>query len=921
LNAESAAPFLSIIVPTRGRPERAAECVARILRSHPGDFELLLVDQSEGPETLQAVAADAGDPRFRHIRSSTRGAASARNVGIQHARGGILAFTDDDCDVSLDWVAAMHRIFALDESVDVVFGRVFVPNPPPGGWAARFDASPRELPAKGYPSLPDEWGISANMACRREVFEKVGMFDPVFGPGAPLRAAEDFDLFIRMRGAGVRIVNAREVTVDHVGYREGHALKVLMRGYYFSAGAVLMKHARLGELALLGIFGRLAATLLGRVLGDLFRSGRPTGAMGLLYLLLGGLASFRYAIDGRSRLFVERSRRGPAGMLWSYTRRHTRLAALALVFGFLGALFNGVGITLVVPLFMGFLGETVRLDGAPMFLQSMLGAFDAYPPQQRQAFLFAVVLSSFAIKNVTAFVSAYAAGRLRREITCDMRDEAVRIAVEVDVDFYSRIKLGDYIQRISWETLKGASAVLVVLHMVVSAVGILVLVGLMLALSWQLTLAALLLLGVAAAANQALISRARRLGTLLSERSSEYSHALLETLTGIRLVKSAGAEEAEARRVSGYGRAREEIELRGFLTSVGIGPVSELSMVLVLCATVVFGRLFFEQQLTGLSTVLLTFLLILFRMLPLVTQFNAERSSYASLSGASARLAELLSRSDKPFMQSGSRQRGRLQHEIRFDHAAFSYPGRGLPVLRDIDLVIPAGSTLALVGASGAGKTTAALLLTRFYDPTAGRVSLDGIDLRDFELHGLRRSIGIVGQDTFLFNTSVRGNIAYARPDATDEAICEAARRANALDFIDALPHGLDTQIGDRGIALSGGQRQRIAIARALLQDADILILDEATSALDTVSERSVQDAIESVRRGRTTLIIAHRLSTLDAVDRIAVLEDGAIVELGTHAELMRVGGYYARLRAMQSTLPAEGGQRSDEPAGVKVAV
>jgi subfamily B ATP-binding cassette protein MsbA len=207
---------------------------------------------------------------------------------------------------------------------------------------------------------------------------------------------------------------------------------------------------------------------------------------------------------------------------------------------------------------------------------------------------------------------------------------------------------------------------------------------------------------------------------------------------------------------------------------------------------------------------------------------------------------------------------------------------------------------LALVGTSGSGKSTLADLLPRFYDPTEGHISIDGTDLRDFELKSLRKAMGIVSQDTFLFNASVRENIAYARPEATEEEIVEAAKGANAYEFIQLLPDGLETQIGDRGVILSGGQRQRISIARALLQNPEILILDEATSSLDTVSERYVQAAIEKLSCDRTTLVIAHRLSTVQKANKIAVIDRGQVVEMGSHEELLAKGGYYTRLYSVQ---------------------
>ncbi|PSB55266.1 ABC transporter ATP-binding protein, partial [filamentous cyanobacterium CCP1] len=261
---------------------------------------------------------------------------------------------------------------------------------------------------------------------------------------------------------------------------------------------------------------------------------------------------------------------------------------------------------------------------------------------------------------------------------------------------------------------------------------------------------------------------------------------------------------------------------------------------------------------------------------------------------------DLMRSNNKSFMPNGSVPYTSIQQSISFENIGFHYPGSAKQILQNIDLVIPKGTTLALVGSSGAGKTTLVDLLPRFYDPTQGRITIDGIDLRDFDLKSLRRSMGIVSQDTFLFNDTIRNNIAYGCTDITETDILEAVRRANAHEFIQHLPQGLDTMIGDRGVMLSGGQRQRIAIARALLRNPEILILDEATSALDTVSERLVQQALDDLSRERTTLVIAHRLSTVQKAHQIAVLDRGQVVELGTHDELLQRNGLYSQLHAMQ---------------------
>ncbi len=589
-----------------------------------------------------------------------------------------------------------------------------------------------------------------------------------------------------------------------------------------------------------------------------------------------------------------------SSLLWSAARPHRVLVGLSLVLGFAGALLNGIGVTLLVPLFLGFLGQEISLPGGSRFVQHLLGAFAGAAGQTRSAVLFAVVLACLVLKNATGFGSTYAAGRLRREITCDLRERAIRLVLAVDVDFYTRVKVAELIQRINWETLQTASAVLIVLRMVVAGAALAVFLALMLLLSWKLTLVSLLLLAVVISANHWFIRHARRMGGYLSERSSDYAHALLETLSGIRLVQAAGTADEEALRINALSRKREEIELRSFAAYVAVGPVSEVSTLLALCATVALGKLFFAQEVGVLSTLLFTYLVLLFRALPVAKEVSDLRTQLAALASARSRTAAFLSREDKPFLRSGSRTRQRLQREIQFRHVEFTYPGASAPVLRDFDLTIPRGQTVALVGVSGSGKTTVGLLLARLYDPSGGQIALDGLNLRELELRGLRRSIAVVSQETFLFNTTIRHNLAYGRPAATDAAVREAARRAHALEFIDRLPEGMETRIGDRGVLLSGGQRQRLAIARALLGEPDILILDEATSALDSASERLVQAALDEARQGRTTLVIAHRLSTLEGVDQIGVLDQGRIAELGTHEELLRLQGRYAKLWSLQ---------------------
>ena len=577
------------------------------------------------------------------------------------------------------------------------------------------------------------------------------------------------------------------------------------------------------------------------------------------------------------------------------------LVLLTILLGFSGALFNGVGTVLIVPILLELLGQSTTLtDQLPPILQQVLGLFDGVPDNYRLVALATSVVGLIILKNLASYAGSLASNSLNRKLAAQLRLEGLRILLDVDLAYYSKTKVGDLINHLNIEVSRTTVAIRTLARLAIATITILVFVAFLIITSWQLTLIATVALGAVALINQSAVRQSKVFGAQLSQLSRSYSSRIVEILSGIRLVKSTANEDAEYQTVSKLISDREVAEYRSQLLFAGIAPLNEVCSILALISVAIVGRMVMGEQLQKFSTILLTYLLVLFRMLPSIGQLNSARSHLANVSPSVAIISHFLDRKDKPFMKKGRKPYAPLRKEIHFDHLTFSYPGTEKAVLKNIDLRLKKGTTLALVGASGAGKSTLADLLPRFYDPDMGKIKIDGTNLKELDVNSFRRRLGIVSQDTFLFNASVRENLIYGRPDASEAEIQDAINRANAAEFIVNLPDGLETLIGDRGVLLSGGQRQRLAIARALLQDPDILILDEATSALDTISERLVQKAIDELSRDRTTLVIAHRLSTVQNADQIAVLDQGKVVETGTHSELLSKGGYYAELCAIQ---------------------
>jgi subfamily B ATP-binding cassette protein MsbA len=521
-------------------------------------------------------------------------------------------------------------------------------------------------------------------------------------------------------------------------------------------------------------------------------------------------------------------------------------------------------------------------------------------PASRRLVLPLVLFAAFLLKNLCAFAAEYRFNAVGLAFVRDLRATVYARLLAQSEAFHATRPSGDLIARVTGDvdriqTLFGTDlADLVQSVATLAALGLLVV-----SRSPELTLVALVVAPAILAPVVLIAKRLRAFSRAGRERMGDLTGVLSETIRGRRVVQAYGAEGHEAAR---FG----DVNARTFRIARSAARVMALSSPLVETASVIAFLVllvYAGSRIQAGRMTLGTFISFGVGLVMMYQPFKRATRTNLALQQALAsarRLFEVLDASIDVVDRPGARPLAFFAKEIRFENVSFAYPGAEA-VLSGVDLVIPKGSITAVVGPSGAGKTTLVNLIPRFADVASGRVTVDGLDVRDATLASLRGGIGLVTQDVVLFDDTVRRNVAYGRADASDDAVRRALEAANAADFVAALPGGLDARVGEGGTLLSGGQRQRLAIARALLKDPPILILDEATSALDTESERAVQQAIERLMAGRTVVVIAHRLSTIRRAHQLVVLEKGRIVERGRHGELLAAGGLYRRLYDLQT--------------------
>lgn len=510
-----------------------------------------------------------------------------------------------------------------------------------------------------------------------------------------------------------------------------------------------------------------------------------------------------------------------------------------------------------------------------------------------------IVVAIFVIRGLFGFMAGYATNWVGRQVIFQIRSQMFARLVNLPSRFYDAHSSGILISKLIYDVEQVMNAATKAFtSMVKDTLSLVFLLSWMVYLSWQLTLMFLILAPVIAVSVRAISVRFRKTSRLIQQSMGEITHVVQEAIEGQRVVKIFCAQEAETRAFNLVNIRNLKQAMRKATAAAINVPVVELLAAVGVAIAIYFAM---QQRSAGQFSAgdFVSYITAMGLMMPAIKRLSMVNEVIQTGISAAQSVFGLID--EKQEADPGTLSIKRASGKIEYKQVSFRYPVSSGLVLENVSFRIEPGETLALVGASGSGKTTAANLLPRFYAVDAGEILLDGVNVNSLKLNNLRSHIALVSQDTVLFDDSIRNNIAYGMEGPTDDArILEAARAAHVLDFAEQQPEGLETLVGERGVRLSGGQRQRIAIARALYKNAPIIILDEATSALDTESERLVQDAMRELMRNRTTLVIAHRLSTIENANRILVLMQGRVVETGTHAELIKKNGTYARLYRLQ---------------------
>lgn len=605
-----------------------------------------------------------------------------------------------------------------------------------------------------------------------------------------------------------------------------------------------------------------------------------------------------------------------------YVKPYWKHIIAAFVFSFLFALLNGLSVYLTIPLLDTLFQESASkqaisqtpAEHSTSILPDWIKGIEEDVVNSFNNFILSgdksdvlikiclLILIAFFLKNVFGYMQGYFMAVVEHGSMKDLRDDAFNHLHKLPISYFKKEKTGNLISRFTNDVNIVQSSISATFsNLIKEPLTVLVFLGIALSISWQLTLFAFVILPFSTAIIIWIGLMLRKQTSVIQKKLADITTVLQETISGVKIVKAFGMEPYETKRFKDETRSFFKLVLRIVRVRNASSPITEFLSVIIGVFIIYYGGILVLEQETLSASEFLGFLFAIFQMLPPIKELGTVNNRIQEASAAGDRIFEILDTEPDIKNLTGAVELKEFKNEIKFDKVSFRFEDSEEDVLKEISFTVNRGEIVALVGPSGGGKSTLVDLIPRFYDPTDGAILIDGKDIRNFTIESLRAKMGIVTQETFLFNVSVRENIAYGLVDCPVEKIIEAAKTANAHHFISEMPDGYETMIGERGVKLSGGQRQRLTIARALLKNPDIMIFDEATSALDNESEILVQQAIERLMENRTTFVIAHRLSTIRNASKILVIERGRIIQHGRHEELLKVeNGLYKKLYEMQ---------------------
>ena len=510
------------------------------------------------------------------------------------------------------------------------------------------------------------------------------------------------------------------------------------------------------------------------------------------------------------------------------------------------------------------------------------------------------VVAIAVVGAASSYVEKYLTTSVSQWVTHDLRRTLYNHIQRLSLSEHDKAQTGDLITRVTSDI--GAIQDFInsaFLGMLVNSLTLVGMIGVMLYINWRFTLIALSIAPALFVVVYTFTRRIKQASRAVRKKESELVSVVQEVLTSVRVVKAFAREDFEVSRFESQSLENVETALRARSIKAKLSPIVEVLVAIGTCLVLGYGaRLALRGELS--AGILIVFLLYLGRMYKPMRELSKMSDAVSKAIVGFERIQEVLQVEARVRDLPRARRAPRFKGKIEFEHITFAYDEKP-PVLKDITFKIETGQVAAIVGPSGAGKTTIISLIPRFYDPQSGRIKIDGVDIREYRLKSLREQISFVLQDTLLFHASIWDNIAYGKPDADPQKVVRAAKLANAHEFIEKMPEGYATMVGERGMTLSGGQRQRIAIARAIIRDTPILILDEPTSGLDSSSEQAVIEALDRLMEGRTSIVVAHHLSSIRHADVIFVIKDSELVERGTHEELLAAGGVYSDLYRIQT--------------------